>query len=140
MSDLPPNEQENKQRNRQLSEYSDEERAGVLRTLANRAVLTWQLFWDGRVSFWPKLIPVAAVIYTLSPLDFIAEILAPALGPLVLVDDVGLLILALTLFIKLAPPDVVSEHLHALGARVPSPTDLDEDGDVIEGYAEVVDE
>jgi uncharacterized membrane protein YkvA (DUF1232 family) len=140
MSDLPPNEQENKQRNRQLSEYSDEERAGVLRTLANRAVLTWRLFWDERVSFWPKLIPVAAVIYTLSPLDFITEFLAPVIGPLVVVDDVGVLILALTLFIQLAPPDVVSEHLHALGTRVPPPTDLGEDGDVVEGHAEVVDE
>jgi uncharacterized membrane protein YkvA (DUF1232 family) len=140
MSDLPPNEQGNERRNRQLSEHSDEERAGMLRTLANNAVLTWRLFWDERVSFWPKLIPVAAVIYTLSPLDFITEFLITVIGPLVVVDDVGLLILALTLFIKLAPPDVVSEHLHALGARVPSPTDLGEDGDVIEGHAEVVDE
>lgn len=128
----------------QLSEYSAAERAGMFRQLLDRLVLTWKLFWDGRVGFWPKTIPLLSIAYVLSPLDFLPELLAPVLGPLIVVDDIGLLIAGLTLFVQVAPPDVVAEHLRELrskglvGAGLES-EDRDE-GDIIDGYAEVIDE
>jgi uncharacterized membrane protein YkvA (DUF1232 family) len=138
MSDLPPEERPATREENRLSERAAAERAGALRALLDRGLLTWRLLWDSRVGFLPKLIPLAALVYVISPFDLISEVLVPALGPLVVVDDIGLLIGALTLFIQASPPDVVREHLRALGARVTTPPE--EDDDVVDGYAEVVDE
>jgi uncharacterized membrane protein YkvA (DUF1232 family) len=82
--------------------------------LVRQARLAWRLFWDERVSFWAKLIPPATLIYILSPIDILSD-LAPGLGQL---DDIAVLLLGTKLFIELAPPDVVREHLIALGARI----------------------
>lgn len=46
-------------------------------------------------------------IYLLSPLDLIPDFL-PVIGQL---DDFGLLLMALSAFIRLAPDDVVHEYL-----------------------------
>ena len=97
------------------------------------AILTWRLFWDSRVSPLPKLIPLGAVVYFLSPVDILPEL---ALGPLGMIDDVGLLILALNLFIAVCPPDIVMEHREQLGS---SGRDSNAD-DVVEGSATITDE
>lgn len=138
MSDLPPEERPGTREDNRLSEYTAAERAGALRALLDRGLLTWRLFWDGRVGLLPKLIPLAALVYIISPFDLISEVLVPVLGPLVVVDDIGLLIGALTLFIQASPPDVVREHLRTLGARVTPPPE--EDDDIVDGHAEVIDE
>lgn len=94
-------------------------------------ILTWRLFWDGRVAILPKIIPVAAAVYVISPIDFIPEL---AFGPLGLIDDAGVIILALNLFIYVCPPDIVNEHRRQLGfsvSAIPGP-----DKDVIDGSAE----
>jgi uncharacterized membrane protein YkvA (DUF1232 family) len=59
------------------------------------------------------MIPFAAIAYVLSPFDFLPEML---MGPLGVFDDVGIIMLGLTLFIQAAPPDIVREHLRALSA------------------------
>ena len=82
---------------------------------ARQAQLAWRLFWDQRMPGWTKVIPVGALAYVISPVDFIPAALAPGLGAL---DDFAVLLLGLKLFIELAPPDVVREHLRALGAQV----------------------
>jgi uncharacterized membrane protein YkvA (DUF1232 family) len=59
----------------------------------------WRLFWNPRVPAALKLLlPIAALIYWLSPLD-----LLPGLP----IDDLAVLILALRLFVQMAPEDVV---------------------------------
>jgi uncharacterized membrane protein YkvA (DUF1232 family) len=76
--------------------------------------LAWRLFWDQRVPVWTKLIPPVALGYVLFPFDIITD-LAPGLGQL---DDIAVVLIGLKLFVELSPPDVVREHLRALGARI----------------------
>jgi uncharacterized membrane protein YkvA (DUF1232 family) len=76
--------------------------------------LAWRLFWDRRVPFLAKLIPPAALAYILFPVDILPDV-ALGLGQL---DDIAVLLIGLKLFIEVAPPDVVREHLIALGARI----------------------
>jgi uncharacterized membrane protein YkvA (DUF1232 family) len=63
---------------------------------------------------------------------------APGLGQL---DDVAVLLIGIKLFIELSPPDVVHEHLRALGARIKEWRAVeDEEGEssvVIEGEYEL---
>jgi uncharacterized membrane protein YkvA (DUF1232 family) len=79
---------------------------GVKLLMLENLRLAWRLFWDGRVGFPNKLIPLLAVIYVLSPLDFIPDVI-PALG---VTDDVGAFILALEFFIRSAPDEIVRYH------------------------------
>jgi uncharacterized membrane protein YkvA (DUF1232 family) len=76
--------------------------------------LAWRLFWDKRVPWLAKLIPPAAFAYIVFPVDIISDPLI-GLGQL---DDLAVLLLGVKLFIEVAPPDVVREHLAALGARI----------------------
>jgi len=85
-----------------------------LRDVARQARLAWRLFWDRRVPLWTKLIPPAVLAYVMSPIDIIPDV-ALGLGQL---DDVAVLLIGVKLFIELAPPEVVREHLLALGARI----------------------
>lgn len=68
--------------------------------------LAWRLFWDSEVSLSNKLIPLLAVIYVLSPVDIIPDLI-PALG---VTDDVGVFLVALDFFIRSAPAHVVRHH------------------------------
>jgi uncharacterized membrane protein YkvA (DUF1232 family) len=72
----------------------------------------------------------------LSPVDFIPAGVVPGLGQL---DDFAVLLLGAKFFIELAPPDVVREHLLALGARIKEWHVEEEDGssEVIEGRYEL---
>jgi len=73
--------------------------------------LTYNLFLDGRVPYWTKVIPVLTVLYIFSPLDVIPDFFL-AIGQ---IDDFLILTMGLQLFERLAPPDVVAEHRHLLG-------------------------
>lgn len=118
-----------------------------LGTLGDRLAVTFKLLFDRRVSIWSKLAVLASVGYIISPLDFIPEGL---LGPLGLTDDVGvlgILIVILTLFIQIAPVDVVREHLREMGSPLASQFNRPKADDpeaaeeeIIEGTAEYVDE
>jgi uncharacterized membrane protein YkvA (DUF1232 family) len=85
-----------------------------IRDAARQVSLAWRLFWDQRVPVWTKLIPPAALGYVLFPVDLIPDV-ALGLGQL---DDIAVLLLGIKLFVELAPPDVVREHLRALGAHI----------------------
>ena len=107
-----------------------------LQDTARQARLAWRLFWDQRVPLWTKLIPPAALAYVISPIDIIPDVVL-GLGQL---DDIAVLLLGLKLFIELAPPEVVREHLLALGAWIREWHVVDEDDEpptVIEGDYEV---
>ena len=107
-----------------------------LQDMVRQACLAWRLFWDWRVPLWAKLIPPAALAYVLSPVDIIPDV-ALGLGQL---DDIAVLLIGVKLFIELAPPEVVREHLLALGARIKEWRVVEEEGGppvVIEGEYEV---
>jgi uncharacterized membrane protein YkvA (DUF1232 family) len=84
----------------------------VLRQTIFRARLIWRLLRDGRVPWVWKLIPVGGLAYVLFPFDFIPDF-APVIGQL---DDVGIFLASLWLFVELCPPDVVKEHWDELAA------------------------
>ncbi len=130
-------EQPHSARQRISSTRTPEERVGLLRALYERAILTWHLLWDRRVGFWPKLIPLLGLIYIISPADLLPAWFMGPLAPLGVTDDIGVLLLVLTLFVQAAPPDVVQEYLREMRGQVHQTSD---EGEVIEGYAERLDE
>jgi hypothetical protein len=69
--------------------------------------LVGPLLADGRVPIYLKSIPFIVGLYLRSPLDLIPGFL-PIIGQL---DDAGLLLMALSTFIRLAPDNVVDEYL-----------------------------
>ena len=106
-----------------------------LQDVVRQVRLSWRLFWDQRVPLWTKLIPPVALAYILFPIDIIPDV-ALGLGQL---DDAAVLLIGFKLFIELAPPEVVREHLQALGARIKEwrpVDDDDESSELIEGEYE----
>jgi uncharacterized membrane protein YkvA (DUF1232 family) len=87
------------------------ESVGMLGGVLRQARLAWRLLRDSRVSGWAKLVPVAGILYLLSPIDILPEAVLPLVGE---VDDIVLLLMAVKLFIDLSPPGVVREHLRDL--------------------------
>lgn len=65
--------------------------------------LAWRLLGDRRVPPAVKLVPLAFLLYVVWPLDLVSDAI-PLLGQL---DDLGILLLGLRLFLHLAPRDVV---------------------------------
>ena len=53
---------------------------------------------------------IGALIYTISPLDFIPDVL-PVLGQM---DDLGILVLSLKLFLRMSPSAAASFHADAI--------------------------
>jgi uncharacterized membrane protein YkvA (DUF1232 family) len=112
-----------------------QDNGGAILTWLKEAVrqlrLAWRLFLDRRVPLWTKIVPPVALAYVLSPIDILSDI--PPLG-LNQLDDIAVLLLGIKLFIELAPPDVVREHLRELGARVEEWRVVDEgEPTVVEG-------
>jgi uncharacterized membrane protein YkvA (DUF1232 family) len=85
-----------------------------IQDIVRQARLAWRLMRDSRVPTWTKLIPPAALLYVLFPIDIIPDLVA-GLGQL---DDIAVVLIGVKLFIELSPREVVHEHLAALGARV----------------------
>ena len=83
--------------------------------IVDRLRLGWRLLRDPRVPAWPKLLaPAITVIYVLSPLDVVPDLI-PLLGQL---DDVGVITLALaaiSMLARWAPVEIVQQHAAALG-------------------------
>ncbi len=70
--------------------------------------VSWLLFWDGRVFPLLKILPLAAFLYVLSPIDLLRDFRL-GIGQL---DDVLVAGVLLTLFVVLSPRRIVSEHIH----------------------------
>ncbi len=81
------------------------EKIGLFTSVLNQLRLALKLMADPRVPGLAKLLPVAAVLYLLSPIDLIPDMVI-GLGQL---DDLGILILGIKSFISMAPPHVVEE-------------------------------
>ena len=86
--------------------------------------LVWRLVQDRRVPIGLKLILAVAAVYVVMPFD--ADMI-PVIGR---IDDVLVVVLALGLFLGLAPRDVVVEHIRSNGKPDAAAEDK---GPVIEG-------
>ena len=83
---------------------------GFVRSFVGQARLSWRLFRDPRVPVLTKSIPVITVVYLLSPVDWLINLI-PVLGQM---EDIAVLALGMNLFIRLSPPDVVDDHRQQL--------------------------
>lgn len=110
-----------------------EDSVGALTQFVRTLRLVWRLFFDARVPIFPKLIIPAAIVYIVSPVDLIPDVIL-GLGQL---DDVGVAFLAIRLFIELCPLAIVEEHRAAIAAESARTSRPPED-DVIEGSFHVV--
>ena len=91
--------------------------------------LIFRLMLDRRVPVWSKLIIPGGLVYVLSPIDFLPDII-PILGWL---DDIIAIVITLTLFLLSIPSDILREHLGRGKAQSPG-----SDGNIIDGSARVV--
>ena len=86
-----------------------------MKELLEKGRLVWRLMNDPRVPGWIKFgVPLLVVVYVLSPIDVIPDFLV---GPGQL-DDLGVVLLGMTLMVRLSPQHVVEEHKRALGYDV----------------------
>ena len=94
-------------------------------------VSAWRLFWDPRVPTALKiLLPVAALVYWISPIDLI-----PGLP----FDDIAVLILALRMFVAMAPSAAKSDASSSRQNNADT-GDNEGDGPVIDTTWRVIDE
>ena len=85
-------------------------RPSVMGTVFAELRLAWRLMREPRVPLVAKALPVLAALYVVSPLDFIPDVL-PVLGQL---DDLGILILSVKLFLRMCPSTAASFHAEAI--------------------------
>jgi uncharacterized membrane protein YkvA (DUF1232 family) len=85
---------------------------GVIQEFIMRAKLIYRLMGDKRVNNFLKAIPVASLVYLVSPID---------LMPFIPLDDIAVVGAGLYLFIELCPQYVVEEHLTNLRLNIPRP-------------------
>jgi uncharacterized membrane protein YkvA (DUF1232 family) len=102
---------------------------GFIQEIGLRAKLFFRLLADGRVSIWAKLVPLAGLIYWLSPIDMISII--PGLAA---VDDVAILWFVQYMFIELCPPAIVNEISAQLAGGLAGMQSHPEE-DVVDGEA-----
>jgi uncharacterized membrane protein YkvA (DUF1232 family) len=106
--------------------------AGILSEILRELGLIWRLMVSRQVPLWTKLVPLAIVLYIISPIDVIPD---PILG-LGQIDDVALLLLGSQLFIAMCPRDVVQR----LRQRQSAGAAPDDDAEVVDGTYRVLDE
>lgn len=110
--------------------------SGFFQDLILRVKLIVRLMGDKRVNILLKLLPVAALIYLVSPVDFLPGVVFPFIGAL---DDMAVLWLGATLFVNLCPDEVVQEHMNAMQKVVMGTwresTEQDGSGEVLEAEA-----
>ena len=99
---------------------------GTVRDLVMRLKLIVRLMGDGRVSPLLKLLPIASLVYLISPIDLVMGI--PGVSAL---DDVAIVSLGAYLFIEFCPPSVVQEHMKQLTSNA----DIVDNNDVVDGEA-----
>ena len=83
---------------------------GFFREVWQQARLVYYLLRDPEVPFYLKLVPFAAVLYLLWPVDFLPD-LVPVLGQL---DDLTALLVSSKVFIEMAPPHVVARYMEQI--------------------------
>ena len=80
-----------------------------LREFFSQFGLAWRLFWDERVPFGTKVVPLLTLFYLLMPLDLVPDAFL-GVGQM---DDLVILLVGLRVFISLCPLELVDEHKNA---------------------------
>ncbi len=76
--------------------------------------LAWRLFWDRRIPLGPKVLPLATLVYILSPIDFLPDVVV-GLGQL---DDLTLFLVGLQVFTLICPRAVVEAIREEMDGKV----------------------
>lgn len=96
--------------------------------------LVWRLTFDKRVSLLLRALVPLAVLYAISPVDFLRDAI-PIVGRF---DDLLVLAMAGLMLTKLSPQHVIDEHM---GKTNPSDRPEDKDPDkVVDGSGRLLDE
>lgn len=111
------------------------QRFNMLQELMRNANLAWHLLLDPRVSILAKMVPAAALVYVISPIDLIPDWIV-GLGQL---DDIAVVLLSIRLFIAMCPPEVVQWYRNQLGQQEPPKSDTS-DGQTVDSTYRVIDE
>jgi len=82
----------------------------VLTNLFKQLKLVWLLFRDNRVSLLAKLVLPLSLLYLVSPIDILPDVIV-GLGQL---DDLSVLLLGMALFVRLCPPGLVDQYRNQL--------------------------
>ena len=98
------------------------------------ARLVWRLIFDKRVSIFLRALVPLAVIYIISPYDILRDRI-PILGRF---DDLIILGLALLFLTKMAPPNIVDEHMDRV-IESDRPEDKDPEK-VVDGSSRLIDD
>jgi len=99
-----------------------ERRLGLMSELFQNAQLVWRLLLDQRVSFTSKMLLPGAFLYFASPIDAIPDIFVSFFG-LGYLDDLAIIVIAVRMFVAMAPKNVVAEHLAAMKGHRQARTD-----------------
>lgn len=86
---------------------------GFWREIWQQARLVYYLVRDPEVPIYLKLLPLAAVLYLVWPIDLITDF-APFLGQL---DDLTALLVSSKVFVELTPPHIVAKHMKQIRQR-----------------------
>jgi len=102
-----------------IEDSTMQQQNGAVAEILERGRLVWRLMQDERVPTWLKVgVPLVVALYFLSPVDLIPDFIL-GLGQL---DDIGVILLGMALFIRLAPQLVVDEHRHRLNQQTGAPS------------------
>ena len=85
----------------------------LVRTLVSHVRLSVRLLREPRVPLRFKAMPVFAVVYVISPLDIVPDVI-PLFGQL---DDLGMILILFEAFLKLCPARAVDFHRTEMAAR-----------------------
>ncbi len=95
---------------------SDRQSPGFWMNFFNSFRIAWRLMWDSRVPMGAKVVPILTVLYVLSPIDLVSD-MVPVLGQL---DDLAIVLLGIRLFIAVSPKDIVERIRAEIEGRPPS--------------------
>ncbi len=98
------------------------------------ARLVWRLTFDKRVSIFLRALVPLALIYIISPYDILRDRI-PVLGRF---DDLIIMGFALLFLTKLAPPNIVDEHMDRV-TESERPEDKDPEK-VVDGSSRLIDD
>ncbi len=84
---------------------------GLIQDVVRHIKLIWLLIKDKRVNVFLKFLPIASLVYLVSPIDMLPGMVVPVIGAL---DDAAIIWIGTSLFISLCPENIVQEHTHAL--------------------------
>jgi uncharacterized membrane protein YkvA (DUF1232 family) len=95
---------------------SDRRSPGFWMNLFNSFRIAWKLMLDSQVPTSAKLVPLVAALYLISPIDFLPDFLIPGVAYL---DDLGVILLGIQLFIAVSPKDIVARIRAEIEGRPP---------------------